>query len=301
MRYTHSFTRSRLSLMKPSASEFHDIRGLRYHVRTWGDSRAPRIFLLHGWMDVSASFQFLVGALIREWHVVAPDWRGFGLTEWAREGYWFPDYYADLDALLALYEPDSAVNLVGHSMGGNIAVTYAGLKPERIAKLVTLEGLGLARSASEDAPDRLVRWMDSLRKPPSFRPYASFGDVAKRLKKNNSRLGDERAQFLARHWAAEKRPGVVEMRSDPRHKAPNPYLFRLDEALACWRRVTAPVLLVSGRDSHIVAWLKDRPQELAERKAAFRDFREVELEDCGHMMHHDQPEALASLIEEFLA
>jgi len=89
--------------------------------------------------------------------------------------------------------------------------------------------------------------------------------------------------------------------SDPRHKAANPYLFRVEEALACWSRVTAPTLLVSGRDSHIVAWLKDVPEQVAERKKAFRDFREVELEDCGHMMHHDQPRRLAEAIEAFVS
>jgi pimeloyl-ACP methyl ester carboxylesterase len=286
--------------MKPSSSEFHDIRGLRYHVRTWGDPRQPGLFLLHGWMDVSASFQFLVDAFQRDWHVIAPDWRGFGLSAWARDGYWFPDYYADLDALLALYQPGSPVTLVGHSMGGNIASTYAGLRPERIAKLATLEGIGIKRTEPDAAPKRLCKWMDSMRDPPRFRSYASFDEVAQRLKRNNPRLSDEKAQFLARHWAAENGAGVVEMRSDPRHKAANPYLFRVDEALACWRRITAPTLLVSGKDSHIVAWLKDVPEQLAERKAAFRDLREVELEDCGHMMHHDKPQELAHLIEQFM-
>jgi pimeloyl-ACP methyl ester carboxylesterase len=80
----------------------------------------------------------------------------------------------------------------------------------------------------------------------------------------------------------------------------NPYLFRVDEALACWRRITAPVLLVNGKDSHIPGWLKDKPEQLAERKAAFHDLREVVLDDCGHMMHHDQPARLARLIEEFV-
>jgi len=286
--------------MKISSSHYHLIRGLRYHVRTWGDARHPLIFLLHGWMDVSASFQFLVDCFTREWHVVAPDWRGFGLTEWARDGYWFPDYYADLDALLDTYQPDRAVNLVGHSMGGNIATTYAGLRPERIAKLVTLEGLGMPRTDAETAPKRIVRWMDAQREPPRFRPYSSFEEVAGRLQRNNPRLTDDKARFLARHWARENAGGTVEMRSDPRHKAANPYLFRVEEALACWRRITAPTLFVSGKDSHIVAWLKDVPEQLAERKAAFRDLRETELDDCGHMMHHDQPARLARIIEDFL-
>ncbi|MDB5866748.1 MAG: alpha/beta hydrolase, partial [Betaproteobacteria bacterium] len=130
--------------------------------------------------------------------------------------------------------------------------------------------------------------------------YASFAELAARLKANNPRLPDDKADFLARHWGHETDSGV-ELRSDPRHKAANPYLYRIDEAIACWRRITAPVLLVNGRDSHIPTWLKDHPAELAERKAAFKDLREVELEDCGHMMHHDQPEKLAKLIEDFVS
>jgi len=85
--------------VKVSRSQFVDVRGLSYHVRTWGEAGAPKLFLLHGWMDVSASFQFLVDALAGQWHVLAPDWRGFGPSETPQDGYWFPDYVADLDAL----------------------------------------------------------------------------------------------------------------------------------------------------------------------------------------------------------
>src|SRR6476620_2962192 len=169
--------------MKHSQSHIHTIRNLRYHVRTWGDARSPKLFLLHGWMDVSGSFQFLVDCFERDWHVVAPDWRGFGLTEWARDGYWFPDYYADLDALLNLYAPDGPVHLVGHSMGGNIAGIYAGLRPERVAKLITLEGLGMRRADASTAPQRIVDWMDAQIEPPRFSTYKSFDDLAARLKR----------------------------------------------------------------------------------------------------------------------
>jgi pimeloyl-ACP methyl ester carboxylesterase len=185
-------------------------------------------------------------------------------------------------------------------MGGNIAGVYAGLRPHRIAKLVTLEGLGMARTQADAAPKRLNKWLDSQYETPRFAPYASFDELAARLKRNNPRLPDDYAQFLARHWGRETQPGTVELRSDPRHKAVNPYLFRIEEALACWRQVSAPVLLVSGKDSHIPAWLKERPEQLAERKSAFRDLREVELADCGHMMHHDQPQALARVLEAFV-
>ena len=120
--------------MKPSQSHILQIRGLRYHMRTWGDPRDPKLVLLHGWMDVSASFQFLVDALRRDWYVIAPDWRGFGLSEWVAGGYWFPDYIGDLEALVAQVSPDAPVSLVGHSMGGNVAGLYAGVRPARVAK-----------------------------------------------------------------------------------------------------------------------------------------------------------------------
>jgi len=286
--------------VKPSRSHFHDIRGLRYHVRTWGEAHHPKLFLLHGWMDVSASFQFLVDAFRHDWHVIAPDWRGFGLTELASSGYWFPEYYADLDALLDLYQPDAPASVVGHSMGGNVICAYAGIRPQRVRRLVTLEGLGLARTSADESPDRHARWLDELRNPPQMAPYRSFAAVARRLQRNNPRLSDERAEFLARHWARELGPGAVELAGDPRHKTVNPYLFRIEEMLACWRRITAPVLLVTGKDSHAAGWLKDSAAQLAQRKAAFADFREVALDDCGHMLHHDQPQRLARIIEDFL-
>ncbi|HKA41587.1 MAG TPA: alpha/beta hydrolase [Burkholderiales bacterium] len=286
--------------MKQSESHYHEIRGLRHHVRTWGAPRAPKLFLLHGWMDVSASFQFLVDSFTREWHVIAPDWRGFGLSGWTREGYWFPDYYGDLEALLDIYQPGAPADIVGHSMGGVVAGIYAGLRPSRVARLASCEGLGLARRPAEHAPMRYAEWLDGLKNPPRFRPYRSFAEVAARLQRDNPRLTADKAGFLARHWAKELDSGEVILVSDPHHKLANPYLFRIDEALACWRRVTARVLLVSGKQSSIPARMKDTPAQLAERKGAFHNHREVEIEDCGHMMHLDQPQRMAAVIEEFL-
>src|SRR3569623_3365566 len=131
--------------MKPSSSEFISIRGLRYHVRRWGEGDAPKLFMLHGWMDVSASFQFIVVCLRRERQVIAPDWRGFGLSQPSgADTYWFPDYLGVLDALLEHYAPQLAVDLLGHCMGGNVAMLYAGVRPQRIRRLVKLEGFGLS-------------------------------------------------------------------------------------------------------------------------------------------------------------
>jgi pimeloyl-ACP methyl ester carboxylesterase len=223
-----------------------------------------------------------------------------GLSEWCRDGYWFPDYYADLEALLDLYQPGRPALVVGHSMGGVIGSMYAGIRPERVARLVSMEGLGLARHGPDQAPVRYGQWLDQLKDPSSFRPYKSLEEVAARLRKTNPRLKPERATFLAQHWAKRLDSGEFVLASDPAHKTVNPYLFRIDEAIACWRRITAPVLLVSGKLSEIPARMKDTPEQLAERKGAFKNRREVELDEAGHMMHHDQPEKLGGIIEEFL-
>jgi len=287
--------------MRPSQSHILQVRGLRYHVRTWGDERDPKLVLLHGWMDVSASFQFVVDALQLDWYVVAPDWRGFGLSEWASGGYWFPDYVADLEVLLRQVSPDAPVNLVGHSMGGNVAGLYAGIRPDRVAKLALLEGFGLPRTSSSGAPKRYAKWLDEMAQPPSFKPYASFEEVEERLMQNNRRLAREKARFLAPHWAKRLDSGEVVLNSDPAHKMVNPVLYRVEEALACWKQITAPVLWVWGDGQWMRQWLKDHEADLAQRRAVFKHLAEHTLPDAGHMMHHDQPEALAALLEEFLA
>jgi pimeloyl-ACP methyl ester carboxylesterase len=287
--------------MRPGESLFFDIRGLRYHVRHWPGSAARRMVLLHGWMDVSASFQFLVDALAADWDVYAPDWRGYGLTAWSgSDNYWFPDYIGDLDALLDRIQPESPVNLVGHSLGGNVGGLYAGIRPERIAKFVNLEGFGMPATRSEQAPKRYARWMDELREAPRLRPYAGYAELADRLQKNNPRLNRERAEFLARHWGKEVEGGGVLLRSDPAHKLINATLYRVDEARACWERVVAPVLWVDAAESETVTRMKLSAAELAERRGAFKNLKHRTVADAGHMLHHDQPEEVARLIEEFL-
>lgn len=290
--------------MKTSRSEFLPIRNLRYHVRHWGDDDAPMLIMLHGWMDVSASFQFLVDALQRDWHVIAPDWRGFGLTENAPSGYWQPDYLADLEAILDRYAPAQPVNLLGHSLGANVAGIYAGVRPQRIAKLILLEGFGRPAMAAAEAPQRYATWLNELRTLPALRPYGSQEAVATRLQKNNPRLTRERAMFLAAHWAAPDSDGNWILRADARHKLTNPMLYRIEEVLACWRAITAPVLWVEAENSELLPRF-GRPEEirteLDSRIAHLANATILKVPNAGHMVQHDQPELLARAIEAFLA
>ncbi len=286
--------------MRTSESQFLQVRGLRYHVRRWPRPGAPKLFLFHGWMDVSASFQFLVDSLQRDWDVYAPDWRGYGLTEWGKSDcYWFPDYIADLDFLLNEFEKHQPVNLVGHSLGGNVVALYAGIRPERVGKLVNLEGFGLPQTRPEQAPRRYRAWLEELSERPKLRPYADFGELAQRMRANNPRLTPERAAFLAQYWGKED-GGKVVLRGDPAHKIINPLLYRYEEARACWQSVTAPVLWVDASDSDSPTRMKLDSAQRAERRSAFRSLRYEVIADASHMLHHDQPAAVARLIEGFL-
>jgi pimeloyl-ACP methyl ester carboxylesterase len=290
--------------MKSSRSEFITVRGLQYHIRHWGSEKAPKLFMVHGWMDVSASFQFVVDCLQRDWHVIAPDWRGFGLTARpAADTYWFPDYLGDLDAILQHYSPNEAVNLLGHSMGGNVVMLYAGVRPIRIARLINLEGFGLPATRPEQAPARYAKWLDELREQPSMRTYATQAEVAARLQKTNPRLTNERAVFLSAHWAAQNAGGLWEILGDPVHKSSSPVLYRVEEVLACWKLIAAPVLWVEAGDTDAWRWMGPKESARIEIDRRIRCIPEVttaSIDDAGHMLHHDQPERLAKIIEEFL-
>ncbi|MEA3093953.1 MAG: hypothetical protein QOJ04_5295 [Caballeronia sp.] len=304
-----------MTTLKTPVSEFVTTRGTRLHVRRWGSPDAPTLFMLHGWMDISASFQFVVDALAGDWQVIAPDARGFGLSDWpAAQGksghYWFQDYLADLDALLDHYDniaPASLrgepVNLVGHSMGANVVCLYAGVRPERVRRVVDLEGFGMAAARAERSPVRLGQWLDDLRAPPTLNTYTTFDDVAQRLIRTNSRLPLTKARFLAQHWAKPDDTGRFHLLADPAHKMRGPLLYRLDEVMAVWSKVRAKVLHVEALASPTLAMIAgDVPiDEFKQRFKAFSDWREEIVDNAGHMLHHDQPERVAALIETFCA
>jgi pimeloyl-ACP methyl ester carboxylesterase len=292
-----------------SRSEFVPIRNLRYHVRRWGEpgpGKTPLV-MVHGWMDVAASWQFVVDAFEADHYVIAPDWRGYGLTEVPQaDNYWFPDYLADLDFLLDHYVQDQPVDLVGHSMGGNVVMFYAGSRPERIRKLVNLEGFGMAASKPAQAPGRYAKWMNELkafhRGELELKAYDSLAGVAGRLMKTNQRLPQDKADWLAPHWARHEADGQWHILGDAAHKIVNASLYRLDEVLESYRAITAPVLAVEASDDSLGRWWQGR-YTLADYHLRLQELSDVQvgrITDAGHMLHHDQPEQLAQLIEGFL-
>jgi len=273
------------------------LRGLSLHCNVWPGSGTPLV-LLHGFMDCGATFQFVVDAMTQQRATFAPDWRGFGRSAWAPGGYWFPDYFADLDAWLDVISPDAAVDVAGHSMGGNVALLYAGLRPGRVRRLVTLEGFGLPANPAELAPARYRDWLGQLRKPGDATVFPSFDLLAQVLRRRNPRLTPERAAFVARAWAEPLEDGRARLRFDPAHKRVNPVLYRREEAEACWREIESPVLWVAGAQSGFAARLPGTGDPATMRQHIPQLESRV-IEGSGHMLHHDQPGRVARLLEEF--
>ncbi len=291
-------------------SEFIPLRGLQYHVQVWGTPAANKtpLVMVHGWMDVAASYQFVVDALSEDHYVIAPDWRGFGRTQVPDiDHFWFPDYLADLDFLLDHYAPNQPIHLVGHSMGGNVVMLYAGVRPERVRRLINLEGFGMPATSPAQAPGRYARWIDELKAlrqgERDMRTYASLEAVAHRLIKTNARLSLDKAQWLASHWAEESAPGQWQILGHPAHKITNAQLYRVDEVQEIFQRIAAPVLSVEASDNSLDLWWKGsyKLAEYHERIKAVPQLETALIANAGHMLHHDQPEQLAALIERFIA
>ena len=288
---------------RPPQLRTHALRGLQFQLYDWpsedpdeGDD-VPTI-LLHGWGDSGATWQFVIDALDPAHSYLAFDARGFGRTQHAPEGYWFPDYYADLDALLEDVAPGRRVDLVGHSMGGAVALMYAGIRPQRVRRVVNLDSFGLPPTDADEAPQRYARWLDELRHPAAITAYSNIDDLIAVLARRHPRTPRERLEFIAHAWAQET-GGRVQLRADPRHKRINPVLYQRDQAEACWRAIEAQVLFVMGARSPIAV----QTHELLTQEALARKFRHVELvflQNAGHMLHHEQPAEVAALIERFL-
>ena len=272
------------------------------HLTRWGPEPSESVLpavLLHGWLDCGETFQFMVDALQRDRPLVALDWRGFGRSEWPQQGYSFPDYLGDLDAVLERLSPSAPACLVGHSMGGNIACSYAGIRPERVRCVVNLEGFGLPRTAPEQAPARMRKWLDQLKGPAERKDYASFEELAGIIRFRYPRFSVAQAAFVAAAWGKLDAGGRVLLAGDPRHHWVNPILYKREDAEACWRELRAPLLMLVGEASDHLAKLGADGTTAAFR-AIFTHIEIARIAGAGHMLHIEKPDLVAPLVEAFL-
>ena len=277
------------------------IRELDLRVIRWGPEPSvaePPLILLHGWQDTGETFQFMIDHFERDWPLAALDWRGFGHSEWSQDGYWFPDYFADLDALLAILSPSEPVRLVGHSMGANVACLYAGLRPHRVRCVANLEGFGLPRTSPGDTPRLLRKWLDQVTVRPPLKDYDSIPQLASVIRFRYPRFNEAQAAYMAAIWS---RPdaGRVRLLGDSRHRWVNPVRYQREDAEACWREVIAPMLLLLGEESELLAKLGADGSDAAFRRL-MPHIEIARVAGAGHMLHIEKAKLVASLVENFL-
>jgi len=278
------------------------LRGLRSHLHVAGHTDHTQLYLLHGLFDTGASFAPLVEALqatSAPLYCIAPDWRGHGDSGRAAEGYWFPDYVADLDALLSALSPDQPVILAGHSMGGQVASMYAGARPERVSHLITLDSLNIPDAAVADTAKRYRNWLNGLQHSRPARTFASIEDIGTRIRHRYPELNTDMCRQLARNWARPATDGRWRLAFDPRHRLPFPYGFRAQEAMALWRQVSAPTLCLDAE--YGFSQTRMSADIMAERRHCFSQLQHEVIPDCGHMLHMQAPIAVAASIDRFLS
>jgi pimeloyl-ACP methyl ester carboxylesterase len=268
--------------------------GLTYNVLEWDGPGDLTFVLVHGFADLGYTWNEVAERLAPHGHVIAPDLRGHGDSDWITGGYYyFMDYVADLDDVITQGARKRVV-LVGHSMGGNVSAYYAGTRPERLTALAVLEGLGPPDMTSLDGPVRTANWIDAWKTARTKRaPMPSIDDAVRRLRKHDDRLGEAQARRLAEIGTRTTDGGVV-WKHDPLHRTLGPYPFRLDVAVKYWQRITCPVLILDGGDSRLTL----PADELARRRAHFVNHRHVVVPGAGHKIPRHQPARVADLLLE---
>jgi pimeloyl-ACP methyl ester carboxylesterase len=289
------------SARRPSRCEFLSIRGVQYNVRWWGQRDAPPILFLHGGQDSSITFQFLIDALQQDWAIIAPDFQGHGWSDWNSQGYWLHEILADLDGFFSKIANDQPMAVVGHSMGGNVASLYAGLRPDRVTRLVSLDAFGPRPDQIPASMNTVLsRYLDRLRCPREPHVYPSIAAMARRLQQANPRLSPDKAMFLAEHSSSRLEDGNYRWLVDPNYQGLIPSLHGVNEWRDFWSRIQAPVLWIVC-DDHRDGVAGGHAEILAARRNMIPSLAFEQVPDTGHNLHHDRPEKVAQLIEQFLS
>ncbi len=288
--------------MTEPKERYVDARDLRIHYLEWGEKGADPLILIHGFLDHAHSWEPFVESLQSRFTeplwIIAPDCRGHGDSGWVGAGgyYHFPDYIFDLDCLIhSLGTP--SVSLIGHSMGGTISFLYTGTFPKRVTKLILAEGIGPLPMSFSDAPLRMQKWLAEVTASGRGRrhEYSTVETAAKRLRRTNSRLKPELALRLAQWGMKPTKDGKWVWKFDPLHRTTAPQPFYLGQALEFFRRIDCPVLIVQGKESRQAP----RP-DMQQRLEAIAHRESIQIENAGHMVHQDNPEALARAVAQFL-
>jgi pimeloyl-ACP methyl ester carboxylesterase len=274
---------------------------LRLHYVDWGNPGAPPLLLLHGGRDHCRNWDWVAGALRDEWHVIAPDLRGHGDSQWSADGNYTMESYIYDFAQLIHQQQLAPVTIIAHSLGGNIALRYTGTYPEAVRKLVAVEGLGFApqrlrERAEIPLAERLRQWIDEKRGFAARLPrrYGTLEEAYQRMQEENRHLSPARARHLTMHGVNQNEDGTWSWKFDNYVRAWPPCDMPMAEVESLWRAITCPTLLVYGCESGASDPLSDG------RAAHFQNGRVVHFEQAGHWVHHDRFDAFMALATSFI-
>jgi pimeloyl-ACP methyl ester carboxylesterase len=275
---------------------------LRLNYVDWGNPEAPPLILLHGGRDHCRNWDWVAQRLCNDWHVIAPDLRGHGDSQWADAGgYGIDGFIYDLSQLIH-QQSLAPVTLVAHSMGGNIALRYTGVFPETVRRLVAIEGLGPsptmeAEMAKKSIAERVQGWVGAQRKLAGRMPrrYKSLEEAYARMREENGHLSAAQALHLTQHGVRQNEDGTYSWKFDNYIRAWPPYDMTRDDIRSLWARITCPTLLVYGSES----WASN--PEADGRATHFSNAKVAVIQGAGHWVHHDRLEEFMALVVPFLA
>jgi pimeloyl-ACP methyl ester carboxylesterase len=283
----------------PTSHSFFSQR-LRLHYVDWGNADKPPLLLLHGGRDHCRNWDWTAEALRDQWHIIAPDLRGHGDSQWSPDGsYTMAGYLYDL-AQLIHQQRLTPVTIIAHSLGGNIALRYSGIYPESVARLVAIEGLGpirmLAELAGKTIDKRMDEWIHEQRALAGRLPrrYGSIEDAFRRMQEENPHLSAEQARHLTAQGVNQNEDGTYSWKFDNYVRAWPPYDMSRRDIASLWSRITCPTLLLYGKESK-----SGNPADDG-RAEPFRHARVVGIDGAGHWLHHDRLDEFLRIVREFL-
>jgi len=274
---------------------------LRLHYVDWGNEDAPTLLMVHGGRDHCRNWDWVADELRRDYHIIAPDLRGHGDSQWLLGGsYTIIDYVYDIAQLLHQTQ-STPTTIMGHSLGGSISLLYSGIYPENVTKLISIEGMGpppgmFDRYGKTDPHARLEAWVGNLRQLSGRMPkrYPSMEDAFQRMQTENPHLSESQAKHLTIHGSNQNEDGSYSWKFDNYVRAFAPIGLSPEETWKIYARIDCPTLLIHGAES----WASN-PQDDGRAKA-FNNSLVAGIEGAGHWVHHDQLEQFLHVAREFL-
>lgn len=237
----------------------------------------------------------------RDWHIIAPDLRGHGDSDWSTDGNYSLLALVHDFARLATHVDSWPLTIVAHSLGGNIALRYAGLYPEKVRKVVSIEGLGLppkmmAQREAIDVHERTRVWINEVDalSAKAQRAYRSFDHALQRMKEANPNLSDAQIHHLTLHGVRQNDDKTCRWKFDPCVRPIFPIDLTPNDVSKLWAAITCPVLLCYGQDS----WASNPAED-----GRARHFKHAEVQifpNAGHWVHHDRFDLFVAALKRFL-